>query len=150
MPQDYVRKTNISDSEIQVPIDIQSSYIMVPVDIQGQNIDLIVVPKYEENSVSKSGVDSETTVLDLDTRLYRSLGISLKNTGSNDLVYRITALTKYDGSIEVEIVSSTTLGAGASKLETLDVSKYARIKLYAAAATSGSPSDISVEYIIKV
>ena len=147
---DYVRKTDITNSQIQVPVDVQSSYIMVPVDIQGQAIDIIIVPKYTEDSASATGVDSETTVLDLDVRLYRNLGLALKNTGSNDLVYRITALSKYDGSIEVEIVSSTTLAAGATALETLDVSQYSRIKLYAAAATSGSPSDISVEYILKV
>ena len=136
---DYVRKTDITNSEIQVPVDIQ-----------GQYVDLIIVPKYSENTTSKTGIDSETLVLDLNVRLYRNLGLALKNTGSNDLVYRITALVKYDGSIEVEIVSSTTLAAGASAIETIDVSKYARIKLYVAAATSGSPSDISVEYILKV
>ena len=146
---DYVRKTDITNSEIQVPVDIQSSYIMVPVDIQGQAIDVIIVPKYSENTTSVASIDAETLVLDLDVRLYKNLGLSLSNTGANDLVYRITALTYYSGTIETEIVSSTTLAAGAKALQTLDVSKYARIKLYVAAAVAGSPSDITVEYILK-
>jgi len=149
MTKTFERKVDISNAQIQVPVDVQSSYIQVPVDIQGQAIDLVMVPKYVEDSKSVTGIDAETDVLDLDVRLYKHLGLELKNTGNNDLVYRIVGYRKYDGSLAREIVSSTTLGAGAQDYKELDVSKYARIIVKVAAATSGNPSDIQVEYILK-
>jgi len=56
---DYVRKTDITNSQIQVPVDVQSSYIMVPVDIQGQAITLEVDELAIETSISRE-IDTST------------------------------------------------------------------------------------------
>lgn len=66
MPEDYVRKTRVTDSDIQVPVDIQSSYIMVPVDIQGQAITLQTDELAIETSISREiDTGSETSPVTL-------------------------------------------------------------------------------------
>ena len=56
---DYERKTNITNSQIQVPVDIQSSYIMVPVDIQSQVSPLEIDELAIETSISRE-IDTST------------------------------------------------------------------------------------------
>ena len=56
---DYVRKTDITNSQIQVPVDVQSSYIMVPVDIQGQVSPLEIDELAIETSISRE-IDTST------------------------------------------------------------------------------------------
>lgn len=137
------------DATVMVPVDIQGVYIQVPVDIQGQAVDLVTVPKRVEDSKTVTSIDSETVVVDVDVRLYRSMGIALKNVGSNDLVYRVVGHAVYNGTVETTIVSTTTLAAGGSAFHSIDVDGLARLRVIAAAATSGNPSDLRIEYILK-
>ena len=117
--------------------------------LQEANTDLVVKPRYVEDSVSQNSIDAEVVVLDIDVRQYRYMGVGLKNTGANSLDYKIEARVKYDGTIAEEVVGYTTLSAGAETVSKIDVSRYARIRIYAKATTSGSPSNILVEYVLK-
>ena len=139
----------ITDSNIQVPVDVQGATIQVPIDIQGQAIDIKVIASYSESSASVTGIDAEITYLDLDVRNYKNFGIILDNVGANSLDYEILGYFLYSGSLTETVVAYTAIASGATAIQKLDVSKYSRIVIKAKADTSGSPSDLNAEYNLK-
>lgn len=132
-------------------IRVVDSTIALPVDIQYQSIDLTVVPKpgFVENSVTATGIDALTTVLDLDTRLYRYLYMKMRNTGANALDVYVRGYYLYGGTLYKTLTSAVPLAAGSDLILELSNCGYAEVKVVAQADVSGSPSDLLIEYIMK-
>lgn len=103
----------------------------------------------EEGSASSENVDSEVVVVTIDVSRGRTLGIGVKNTGANSIDYSIVGYVNSSGEISGTIQAYTSVASGSSDINSFDVSAYSVVKVLAKATTSGSPSDIKVEYIVK-
>jgi hypothetical protein len=99
---------------------------------------------FDDNFVG-STVDALTTVLTLDTRMLKQFVLTLKNTGGNGLIVRITTRSKKGGGLDTIELNDVTIAAGL-QFRYLATRFTAETLISLRSALAGNPTNYSVEY----
>jgi hypothetical protein len=98
-----------------------------------------------EDSLSGVTVDALTVILTLDTRMVKQLVLTLKNSGGNGLIVRVTTRTKKGGTLNTIEVNDVTIAAGLS-FRYLATKFIAETIFSLQSAVAGNSTNYIIEY----